>query len=81
MSGHICQSTNPPCSTVGAAPEPRFLTTRVAVSNSDATIRTLPIAYEFRTDRSSFAPPDAATYCCRMYCADEDSMGVPLTER
>nr|CAB3495550.1 unnamed protein product [Digitaria exilis] len=38
--------TNPPCSTAGAPPppEPRFFTTRVAVSNSDATIRTLPMA-------------------------------------
>uniref|UniRef100_A0A0A9CHW2 Uncharacterized protein n=1 Tax=Arundo donax TaxID=35708 RepID=A0A0A9CHW2_ARUDO len=81
MSGDICQSTNPPCSTAAAAPEPRFLTTRVAVSNSDATIRTFPMAYAFRTDPSSFALPDAATYCCRMYCADEDSMEVPLTER
>jgi hypothetical protein len=73
MSGDIRQSTNPPCSTAAAAAAPRFLTTRVAVSNSDATIRTFPIAYAFRADRSTLAPPDAAKYCCRMYCADEDS--------
>jgi hypothetical protein len=55
MSGAICHSTKPPCSTA-AAPRPlgpRFFTTRVAVSNSDATIRTLPMAYAFRTDCSS----------------------------
>ena len=73
MSGDIRQSTNPPCSTAEAAPAPRFFTTRVAVSNSDATIRTFPIAYAFRTDRSTLAPPDAAMYCCRMYCTDEVS--------
>jgi hypothetical protein len=75
MSGAICQSTNPPCSTA-AGPRPlgpRFLTMRVAVSNSEATIRTLPMAYAFRTDCSSLNPPDAAVNWCRMYCADDDS--------
>jgi hypothetical protein len=46
IPGAMVQSTNPPCSTA-AAPRPlgpRFFTTRVAVSNSDATIRTLPMA-------------------------------------
>jgi hypothetical protein len=54
VAGHLPQH-EAACSTA-AAPRPlgpRFFTTRVAVSNSDATIRTLPMAYVFRTDCSS----------------------------
>ncbi|KAB8117988.1 hypothetical protein EE612_060519 [Oryza sativa] len=71
ISGAICHSTNRPDSVARAAM--RFLTTRPPVSNSVATILTLPMAYEFLTDDSSFCPPEAARYCCRMYCADEVS--------
>jgi len=31
------------------------------------------MAYEFRIEESSLCPPEAARYCCRMYCADEVS--------
>jgi hypothetical protein len=28
-----------------------------------------------RTDARSLCPPEAARYCCRMYCADEVACG------
>lgn len=71
MSGFICQSTNPPDSALLEAF--RFFTTFVAVSNSEATILTFPIAYAFRIEFCSFSPPEAAVYCCNMYWADEVS--------
>ena len=51
MSGAICNSTKLSCSTAAAATQlvgPRFLITGVAVSNSDATILTLPILHRLQ---------------------------------
>jgi hypothetical protein len=91
-SGLFCHSTNPPTS----PPRPFLLPPRfpfpvappqwppaasLPLSCSAAVIRTLPIAYMLLTLSSARSPPDAATYCCTMYLADDDSWNHSAIDR
>lgn len=71
LSGNICHITKHPfCCPEDAAPpvaemsDPRSSTTAII---------TFPVVNIFLTRPSSFRQPVAATKCCKIYCAEEDT--------